>query len=85
MVLAIALLPTAGTIIGTLVAETARAPKWVVGSALHGAAGIAIAVVSVNLMPRILEGTPIWLAVAAFLAGAACSVLFAAIVNLMAL
>lgn len=54
LVLAIALLPAGGSGIGSAIAESTRAPEWVVGSALHSAAGVAIAVVSVELMPRIL-------------------------------
>jgi ZIP family zinc transporter len=54
-----------------------RAPKWVVGAALHAAAGVAIAVVSVDLMPRIIESTPVWVAVIAFLGGAGFSVVLA--------
>ncbi|ASY63520.1 putative CONSERVED INTEGRAL MEMBRANE protein [Sinorhizobium sojae CCBAU 05684] len=77
LVLAIALLPAGGSGIGSAIAESTRAPEWVVGSALHAAAGVAIAVVSVELMPRILESTPIGLAVVAFLGGAAFSVLLA--------
>ena len=37
----------------------------------------AIALVSIDLMPRILDNTPVWLAVVFFLAGAAISVLIA--------
>jgi zinc transporter, ZIP family len=40
----------------------------VIGTALHGTAGIAIAVVSVDLMPRILEELSISLLVGAFFA-----------------
>lgn len=75
LLLAAALLPVAGNIAGGLVAELSKPPRWVVGVALHAAAGIAIAVVSSDLMPRILAETPAWLAVAAFLAGALFSLL----------
>ncbi|MCB2055074.1 MAG: hypothetical protein KDE35_12640 [Geminicoccaceae bacterium] len=83
VVLAIALLPAGGNVIGSLIAESARAPGWVVGASLHAAAGVAIAVVSIDLMPRIIDGTPIGLAVLAFLAGAAFSVLLAKGVGLL--
>ena len=74
-VLAIALLPVAGNVLGSIVAELARAPRWVVGAALHAAAGVAVALVSVELMPRVLDTTPIALIVALFAGGAAFSVL----------
>ncbi len=76
-VLAIALLPSGGNIIGSLLAESMRTPAWVIGAALHAAAGIAIAVVSFDLMPRILDHLPVWLVATAFVLGAALSVLLA--------
>jgi ZIP family zinc transporter len=75
IVLAIALLPAAGAGIGSAIAESMRTPEWVIGASLHAAAGVAIAVVSVDLMPRVLQGTPVWLAITGFLCGAAFSVL----------
>jgi ZIP family zinc transporter len=75
MVLAISLILAGGNIIGSLLAESLRTPPWIIGAALHAAAGVAIAVVSVDLMPRILADTPAWLIVGAFLGGAAFSVL----------
>jgi ZIP family zinc transporter len=77
LVLAVALLPGVGNIAGGLLAESLRAPPWIIRAALHAAAGIAIAVVSVELMPRILEETPVWFMVTGFLAGAGLSVLLA--------
>lgn len=82
-VLAIAMLPVAGNIAGTVVAELARTPRWVIGAALHAAAGVAVALVSVDLMPRVLETTPPWLLIALFAAGAAFSVLMAGLVKLL--
>jgi ZIP family zinc transporter len=72
-VLAISLLPIAGVFAGCLLAETVKTPKWLIGASLHATAGIAIALVSIDLMPRILIVTPVWFAVIAFLAGAAGS------------
>lgn len=76
-VLAFALLPAGGVITGGLLAEGLHTPKWVVGASLHGAAGIAIALICIDLMPRILETTPIWLMVLGFLVGGAVSVVLA--------
>lgn len=69
-VLALALLPPAGSLIGSLLAESVRTPRWIVGAALHAAAGAAIGVVSIELMPRILPATPTWIMAVAFLIGA---------------
>ena len=82
-VLAVALLPVAGNIAGTIVAELARTPRWVIGAALHAAAGVAVALVSVDLMPRILATTPAWLLILLFAVGAAFSVLMASAVNFL--
>ncbi len=73
-VLAFALLPAAGNLAGSLLAESMRTPKWLIGASLHAAAGVAIALVSIDLMPRILDVTPMWLIVVAFLVGAFLSV-----------
>lgn len=75
LVLGYALLPAFGNLAGAALAEGLRSPKWVVGAALHGSAGIAIALVSVDLMPRILDAVPMWAIVPAFLAGAGFSLL----------
>ena len=76
-VLLFATLPAVGVIIGSLLAESIRTPKWLIGASLHATAGVAIALVSVNIMPRILNVAPMWLIVVSFLAGAGVSVLVA--------
>ncbi|WP_205470542.1 hypothetical protein [Breoghania sp. L-A4] len=74
-VLIFALLPVLGNFAGSLLAECIHTPRWLLGAALHGAAGVAIALVSIDLMPRILQSAPMWLLVLAFLAGAFVSVM----------
>lgn len=74
-VVVVSLLPAGGSIMGSLLAESLRTPPWLIGTALHAAAGVAMAVVSVDLMPRILAATPPWLLVTAFLCGAVFSAL----------
>lgn len=69
-----ALLPVGGHLIGALLAECVRTSRWVVGIALHGSAGIAIALVSMDFFPRINESVPFWLIMVMFLLGAALSV-----------
>lgn len=75
LVLAYALLPATGNLIGAALAESLHSPRWVVGAALHGAAGIAIALVAVDLMPRILKAIPMWVTALSFLLGAGFSLL----------
>jgi zinc transporter, ZIP family len=70
----VALLPVAGNLLGTLAAELLRPPHWVVGAALHAAGGVAIALVSVELMPRVIDTTPAWLITMLFALGASLSV-----------
>jgi ZIP family zinc transporter len=81
LVLVLAMLPAGGNIIGTVLAESMQTPKWVVGAALHAAAGIAIALVSVDLMPRILPRVEIPWLVVAFAVGTAISIVIAWIVR----
>jgi ZIP family zinc transporter len=76
-VVALALLPAGGNLGGGLLAESTRMPSWVIGAALHAAAGIAIAVVSIDLMPRALDTVPTWLLIVAFVVGAAFSIALA--------
>ena len=78
-VLVFASLPAIGIIIGSLLAESIHTPRWLIGASLHTTAGIAIALVSINIMPMILEATPMWLIVAAFLTGAGVSVIIASL------
>lgn len=82
-VLAVALLPVAGNVLGSALAELTRAPRWVVGAALHGAAGVAIALVSIELMPRVRYTSPMWFVVLLFAAGALLSLLLVRMVEAM--
>lgn len=76
-VLALSLLPLLGNYLGAGIAELSRTPRWVVGAALHAAAGVAIALVSIDLLPRATETTGNWLFLALFCAGAMLSYLLA--------
>jgi ZIP family zinc transporter len=55
MVLGLALLPAAGNFAGGMLAEYFETSKARLNKALHAAAGIVIAIVSVELMPEALE------------------------------
>ncbi|MFY0610799.1 MAG: hypothetical protein JXQ99_04670 [Hyphomicrobiaceae bacterium] len=76
-VLGFALLPAIGIIIGSILAESIHTPKWLVGASLHATAGIAIALVSIDVMPRLLVSSSIFLITGAFIVGALISVLIA--------
>lgn len=69
-----ALLPAGGMLCGALAAERWRLSHHAVGAVLHAAAGVAVAVVSVELMPRIVQDVAPWQLVAGFFLGAAASV-----------
>jgi len=58
-------------------AEGVRTPGWVRGASLHAAAGIAIALVAMDLVPRALGALETWALVVAFICGAVASVLIA--------
>lgn len=76
-ILLLALLPGIGYFLGGAIAIMAKPPSWFVGVALHAAAGIAIAVISLELMPRAIEqGNPLYL-IAAFAGGAVTSIIVA--------
>ena len=75
MLLLLALLPAVGSVIGVLLAEWRQPPDWLVGAALHAAAGIATAVVAVELLPRALERAETWLLAVAVMGGAIVSIL----------
>ncbi|TFY97465.1 ZIP family metal transporter [Ramlibacter rhizophilus] len=71
----LALLPAVGMVIGSILAEFWRLPPAALGAVLHGAAGVAVAVVSIEMMPRILDDIALWQLVAGFALGAAASIL----------
>ena len=78
-VVGFSLLPALGILVGSLLAETIRTPSWAVGAALHATAGIAIALVSIDVMPRLVAASPMWLIVCSFFAGACISLIIAGI------
>ena len=66
---ALALMPAAGNFAGGLLAEFMPVSRRTLSFALHGAAGIIIAVVGVELMPTAISARPAWVVIAAFIAG----------------
>lgn len=73
-VLLVALLPAAGSLAGAVGAEAVRVSARTLGILLHGAAGVAIAVVGVEILPRVLPQLSLWWFVPAFSLGALASV-----------
>lgn len=69
--LALSVIPVLRNIAGGLIAEVVAVSWRTLSLALHGAAGIVLAVVGVELMPRALGADPAWLPVLAFVAGGA--------------
>ena len=69
LVLGLALLPALGNFSGGLAAEASRTTGRRLNYALHGAAGLVIAVVAVEIMPRVLESLSAWLIALAFALG----------------
>lgn len=69
VVLALAAIPAGANLAGGLLAELRPVSDRALSMALHGAAGIVLAVVAIELMPQVLAETPPLLPVGAFLAG----------------
>ena len=65
-VIVLALMPAVDNFVGGLVAEVIVISRHRLGIALHAAAGIVLAVIAVELMPRTLDGELAWAIVAAF-------------------
>jgi len=56
-------------VVGGLTAEAVPVSERTLGLALHAAARIVLAVVGVELMPRVLSVEPAWLVILALMAG----------------
>lgn len=69
VVLGLAAIPAAANLAGGLLAEVRPVSDRTLSLALHGAAGIVLAVVAIELMPEVLAETPPLLPVGAFLTG----------------
>ena len=68
-VLLLAALPAGGNFFGGLLAEVIPASKRILSMSLHAAAGIIIAVVGIELMPRTFEASHPWIPLVAFIGG----------------
>lgn len=68
-VLGLALLPAAGNFAGGLLGDFLRPSGRVLNWALHAAAGIILAVIAVEVMPRALDAVPGWGVALSFVLG----------------
>lgn len=66
IVIGLALLPALGNFSGGLIAEFRQTSKRNLNRALHAAAGIILAIIAVELMPRALESASGWIVGLAF-------------------
>ena len=71
IVMGLAMLPALANILGGSLAEVFYVPARALSLALHLAAGIVLAVVGLELMPRALDATARWVPLIAFVAGGA--------------
>ncbi len=69
LVIFLAFLPALGNFFGGLLAEAIPVTKRVINYALHLAAGIIVAVVAIEVMPKVLDKVSVWVISGAFLAG----------------
>ncbi|MCB1111158.1 MAG: peptidoglycan-binding protein [Chlamydiales bacterium] len=69
LIILFALLPAAGNFMGALIAESITVTKKTVNRALHAAAGIMLAIVSIEVMPTALQQIPPWLTAFMFMVG----------------
>lgn len=69
LVLGLALLPALGNFSGGLAAEASQTTSRRLNYSLHAAAGLVMAVVAVEIMPRVLEGLSAWLIALSFALG----------------
>ena len=67
------MLPAIGSLIGVGLAEWREPPAWLVGGAMHAAAGLATAVAAIELVPRSIERIEIWLLAVTLVAGSFAS------------
>lgn len=82
-VLALVAMPAVGNLAGGLFAVFSDVSERTLSFALHSAAGVALAVISVELLPRVLQAEREWMVVIAFVAGGGFFMLIDYLVDLM--
>jgi len=71
MVVGLALRPAAGNFAGGLLADWQQPSQRLLNLSLHAAAGVILAVIAIEVMPKALPVAPAWLLALAFVAGGA--------------
>lgn len=66
-------MPALGNFAGGVLAEFVPVPRQVLTLALHAAAGVIVAVVSIELMPVGLQVEQVWVVILWLVAGAFCN------------
>ncbi len=69
LIMLFSLLPALGTFAGGIAAEFFKISRKNLSLALHAAAGIILAVISVELIPHALQASTPWIVILAFIAG----------------
>lgn len=69
LTLVLAIMPALGNFCGGIVAELTRTTPRRLNQALHGASGLVIAIVAVEIMPRVIDRLSAWLIAASFALG----------------
>lgn len=80
-VLGLAALPALGNFVGGLLAEFLKTPKRRLNRALHAAAGIVIAVVSIEILPEALARISPWIIALAFALGGLAYIVIESVVE----
>lgn len=83
VVLLFALIPAVGNIGGGLFAELVAVSERNLSLALHGAAGVVLAVVAIELMPKALAIEQAWIALVALFAGAVAFLALDSVIHLV--
>jgi ZIP family zinc transporter len=69
LVLGLAALPATSNFVGGLFADVLPTSKRVLGAALHIAVGVLLAIIALELLPRIMQTDPVWVALVSLMAG----------------
>ena len=77
------LIPASGTFAGGIAAEFFKISRKNLSLSLHAAAGIILAVISVELIPRALEASTPWIVILAFIAGGIFFIILDQLINIV--
>jgi ZIP family zinc transporter len=83
LILLFSLLPALGTFAGGIAAEFFKISRKNLSLALHLAAGIILAIISVELIPHALEASTPWIVILAFVTGGIFFIILDQLINFM--